>query len=58
MALRQPLLPPLMAAVVGLVWFVRSHSVDALDPTNVGWVLKGGDGETHMLGWLAFRGEP
>jgi Family of unknown function (DUF6311) len=58
MALRQPFLPPLMGAVVGLVWFVRSHSVDSLDPTNVGWVLKGGDGETHMLAWLAFRGEP
>ena len=55
MVLRQRLLPPLMAAVVGLVWFVRNHSVDALDPTNVGWVLRGGDAETHMLGWLAFR---
>jgi hypothetical protein len=58
MVLRPLLLPPLMAAVVGLVWFVCSHSVDALDPTNVGWVLRGGDAETHMLGWLAFRREP
>jgi hypothetical protein len=52
------LLPALVAAVVGLVWFVRTHSVDALDPTNIGWALVSGDAATHVLGWLAFRQEP
>ncbi|HUF91048.1 MAG TPA: DUF6311 domain-containing protein [Candidatus Limnocylindria bacterium] len=51
-------LPPVVAGLVGLLWFVRGHSLAALDPTNVGWVLHGGDTATHLFGWLFFRREP
>jgi hypothetical protein len=51
-------MPPVVAGLVGLLWFVRGHSFTAIDPTNVGWVLHGGDTATHLFGWLFFRGEP
>jgi hypothetical protein len=51
-------LPPVVAGFVGLWWFVRGHSLAALDPTNIGWVLHGGDTATHLFGWLFFRREP
>lgn len=51
-------MPPVVAGLVGLLWFVRGHSFSAVDPTNVGWVLHGGDTATHLFGWLFFRREP
>lgn len=51
-------MPPVVAGLVGLLWFVRGHSLTAVDPTNVGWVLHGGDTATHLFGWLFFRREP
>ncbi len=55
---RRPACRPAVAGLVGLLWFVRGHSLAALDPTNVGWVLHGGDTATHLFGWLFFRREP
>jgi hypothetical protein len=51
-------MPPVVAGLVGLLWFVRGHPLLTVDPTNVGWVLHGGDTATHLFGWLFFRREP
>jgi hypothetical protein len=51
-------MPPVLAGLAGLLWFVRGHPLMTIDPTNVGWVLHGGDTATHLFGWLFFRREP
>jgi hypothetical protein len=49
---------PLLAAGVGLGWFVHVAGPQALNPVNHGWVLTGEDWSIHALGWWFFRNEP
>jgi hypothetical protein len=49
-------LPELLAALLGLAWFVAIGGWRALDPTDLSWLE--GDQRQHALGWLFFRSSP
>jgi hypothetical protein len=49
--------PELVAAAIGLGWFLLVGGHRALPPTNLDW-LHGGDPVQHLLGWLFFRDAP
>lgn len=48
---------PLLAGLIGFVWFVRWAGWQVLDPTYVSWLLTGDDWTPHFLGWAFFRNE-
>ncbi len=49
--------PRLVAALLGLLWFLQIGGGPTLNPANVTWLLTG-DWLQHWLGWMMFRDEP
>jgi hypothetical protein len=46
----------MIGGILGLLWFNLVFGPHVLNPTYLGWVMKG-DGAQHVLGWLFFRHE-
>jgi len=46
---------PLAAALIGLFFFLFIYGVAVLNPTNVDWLLAGGDLSQHFIGWQFYR---
>jgi len=42
----------------GLLCLELTVGLSVLDPTNLAWLLNGGDYQQHYLGWEFFRREP
>lgn len=40
---------------IGAVIFIACYGIDAVNVTNDGWLLKGGDLMQHYVGWKAYR---
>lgn len=40
---------------IGAVIFIICYGIDAVNVTNDGWLLKGGDLMQHYIGWKAYR---
>jgi hypothetical protein len=49
-------LPELIAALLGLAWFIAIGGWRTLDPNDLSWLE--GDQRQHALGWLFFRESP
>jgi hypothetical protein len=49
---------PVVAAAFGIAWFAANGGLPVLDPTNVAWLLGGGDPAQHWLGWAFYRTAP
>ena len=58
MTLKYRLLEILFALLSGLLCLELAVGHSVLDPTNVAWLLNGGDYQQHYLGWEFFRLEP
>src|SRR2546428_12355110 len=49
--------PRIAAGAAGFAWYLWIGGAPSLNPTHLGWLLKG-DWAQHVLGWLLFRSEP
>ncbi|WP_415399113.1 DUF6311 domain-containing protein [Synechococcus sp. W4D4] len=58
MTLKYRLLEILIALISGFLCLELTVGHSVLDPTNVAWLLNGGDYQQHYLGWEFFRLEP
>ncbi|MEM1343529.1 MAG: DUF6311 domain-containing protein [Pseudomonadota bacterium] len=47
-----------LVALLGAGLFALAFDTHILDPTNLGWLLRGGDWGQHVVGWIAFLNEP
>lgn len=48
---------PLFAGLAGLLWFLANEGGEKLNPTWIGWAMRGDWGQ-HLLGWEMFRNAP
>jgi len=46
-----------LGGLMGFVVFTLTYGLKVVDPTNIEWLLGGGDIKQHYLGWEFFRRE-
>jgi len=55
---RHPSISLSLGAALGALFFIFTLGVQILIPTEIGWLMRSHDWQTHFLGWHIFRNEP
>lgn len=57
LSLKDSTISCLTGAIIGLIAFVIIYGTHILHPTNIDWLMDGGDAMQHYVGWQFFRYE-